>query len=228
MFIVKWLGVAVIAVIMGQAAVAAERTITVMGTGAVNVVPDMAEMNLGVVQVAPDAAEAVDAMSAAMQAVIGRVASAGIDAADVQTGGLQLNPRYESGSLNGRAQINGYEASSTISVKVRDLALLGDVVGAAVGEGANQFHGLSFDVAARDALTDEARKVAVADAVAKAELYAQAAGVALGDVITIAEPGQGGGGGPVMMEAMAMRSVPVAAGEISISADVVMVFAIDG
>jgi uncharacterized protein YggE len=73
---------------------------------------------------------------------------------------------------------------------------------------------------------DEARRLAVADARTKAELYAEAAGVTLGDLVTLNEGG-GGSSGPFMAEmSMARSAVPVAAGELDVSATVNVVYSI--
>jgi uncharacterized protein len=96
---------------------------------------------------------------------------------------------------------------------------------AVISDGANNFNGLRFSVQDPDPLMDQARELAVADAVARAELLTSAAGIGLGEVLSMTEQG---GERPVVMEMSAARggSVPIAAGEVSLSASVSMVFAI--
>jgi uncharacterized protein YggE len=113
-----------------------------------------------------------------------------------------------------------------LTVRVRDLEALGGVLDRSIQDGANTFNGLSFGLADPVPALNEARKRAVADAMARAKLLSGAAGVTLGSVVSITEGG--GMGGPVPMFRMAAAdaasAIPVAAGEISTTASVTMVF----
>ena len=75
---------------------------------------------------------------------------------------------------------------------------------------------------------DGAREDAVKDALRKAKIYVSAAGVALGQVLTINEHGGGGRPQPMFARAMAMEdsSVPIAAGEQTLSTSVTLVIAL--
>ena len=91
--------------------------------------------------------------------------------------------------------------------------------------GANDFSGLSFGLQDPRPVEDEARRAAIADARAKAELYAEAAGVTLGPIRSITE---GGMSGPMPMDAPMMlearSAMPVAAGETMVRANVQVVW----
>lgn len=202
----------------------APRTLTVSGTGSVALVPDMVTVTLGVHHEAPTAQEALQKMSEALGPVLAHLAESGVAERDIQTSGLSLGPVrvYPEGEA---PRLTGYTASSTVSVRLRELDAVGAVLDSVIGEGANELSGISFSLADPAAAENEARRAAVMDARARAETYAEAAGVSLGEVQSISESG---GGGP-MPVAYAMReaSVPVAAGEIEISASVTMVYAIE-
>ncbi|MCC7320709.1 MAG: SIMPL domain-containing protein [Rubellimicrobium sp.] len=202
------------------------RTITVTGTGEVARAPDMATISLGVRHEAATAREALDLMSAAMTPVLERLAAAGIAPADMQTGSLGLDPVFEYPE-NHAPRVTGYTAWTGLSVRVRDLAQVGAILDAVVSDGANSLDGIAFGLADPAAALAEARIAAVADARARAELYAGAAGVELGGVLSI---GEGGSSlpGPAMYDMRAMSAaVPVAAGEVQVSAQVTVVYAID-
>jgi len=146
----------------------------------------------------------------------------------MQTAGLSLNPVWRDGSgPQGQPAPWGFEASNIVSLRLRDLEALGPVLDALVSDGANRLDGVSFGLQDPDTAMDEARRLAVVDARRKAALYAEAAGVGLGQVISLSETGAGMPR-PVMMEMAAMRSdaVPIAAGEVGVSASVQMVFAL--
>ena len=203
--------------------------IIVTGEGRGTAVPDMATGRMGVAGEAPNAADAMAQVSQTMTRVQAVLEAAGIEARDIQTTALQLNPRWDNRvTREGEApRIIGYYAENGISVRVRDLSILGDVLGAVVADGANQFRGLSFDIADRAPLLEKARRAAVAEARAKAGLYADAAGVTLGTLIELRE---GGLHMPSPMRAemrmaTADGAVPVAEGEMVIGASVTMIFA---
>lgn len=203
--------------------------IVVNGHGVVETVPDMATISMGVVSEAKTAGDAMAKNSDALAAVLKQLAEAGIESRDIQTNNLSLSPRWNNGGSMSKAapEIRGFIANNTVSVRVRDLAQLGVVLDAVVQNGANSFHGLSFGLQDMEPAQNEARVAAIKDAMAKAQLYATAAGVELGDVVSISD-GAVRSVGPVMMEADMMRSmaVPVAKGELSVTADVTVVFGI--
>lgn len=206
----------------------APRQIVVTATGSAQAAPDMATVSLGVSQEARTASEAMQAVSEATRAVLNDIASAGIEARDVQTSSLSLHPVWDDGNTRPR-QVRGYSGSTMLTVRVRELDGLGALLDSVIGEGANQLNGLSFGIADPDPVEDGARANAVEKARDRAATLARAAGVTLGPVQTISE---GGGGGPIhepMMRGAMMEaaSVPVASGELDIQVTVTVVFAID-
>ncbi len=203
-------------------------TISVSGRGQVSVVPDMATINLGVLNTADTANAAVSGMSDKIAAILVTLSAAGLADTDVQTSSLRVNPIQDYNNSTGRSRITGYSAQSTITVRVLDLDDLGQILDQALSDGANQLNGLQFDVANRAPHLDAARQLAVADAMSKASVFTQAAGASLGTLLSITEGGAQPG--PIMMEMSSMArdaGVPVAAGDISISASVSMTYAIE-
>ncbi|MEP3276597.1 MAG: SIMPL domain-containing protein [Stappiaceae bacterium] len=216
-----------------QAADANEQTaqISITGTGHVQATPDMATVTSGVVSDAKSARDALNENSKSMNAIIDKIKSAGIDAKDIQTSGFNISPNYNNSKSNysGSASIDGYRVFNNVTVRVRDLAKLGDLLDTMVTEGANNISGINFIVSEADTLSDEARKKAVANAKRKAELYAAASGVKLGRVLSINE---GGGFQPVQgralrMEAMASSDAPpIEQGQQTLTTSVNMVWEI--
>jgi uncharacterized protein len=194
-------------------------TISVSGEGRVATSPDMAMISLGVTTFGDTAAAAMAKNSEEQAKVMANLTAAGIEAKDIQTTGLMLNPNWSYDSSGGAGTINGYTAMNMVNVRVRALDGLGGVLDAAIKDGANTLNGLTFGVADPQPVNDEARKRAVADAQRKAALLAEAAGVKLGAVIAISE--QTGYADPSPMfraEASAAPSgVPVAGGEVAMT-----------
>lgn len=204
-----------------------QRQISVTGEGHVETAPDMATITLGVTNEAKEAGDAMAATSAAVTQMLARLDDLGIAPRDRQTRSLSLNPIWSNrnSSASGPAKITGFVASNAVLVRVRDLNDLAHIMDAVIAGGANDFNGLKFSVQEPDPLMDSARQHAVANAIAKAQLLATAAGVTLGPVITMSEQG---GGRPMQMDMAAARSggTPIAEGEVTIRASVSMVFGI--
>jgi uncharacterized protein YggE len=205
------------------------RQVTVTGAAEVDAVPDLATVTAGVENRAATAAAALAANSQAMTAVYGALEQAGIARRDLQTSQLGLDPVY--GPYTEGAEepqkVVGYQASNMVTVRVREVAKLGTVIDALTAAGANRLYGIGFEVSDPRPQLDAARERAVADARAKAELYARAAGVALGAVQSIRESVQPPPG-PVLMRAEAMDAAPpVSEGTVTLSTQVEIVYSIE-
>lgn len=203
-----------------------KRTMTVVGQGDAQVVPDMAVVTLGVSSFAPMAAEALSMNSEDMKKLFEVIENAGVNSKDVQTSQLSLNPRWDRRSNNETPPaVIGYEANNTVTVRLRDIDMVGAVLDQLAQAGANRIQNIAFDVQNPRPHQDAARKAAVADAQAKARLYADAAGIELGQVLSISEQSVSG---PVpvqrMARAMAAESVPIAQGEVELNASVTVIY----
>jgi len=221
----RWLFIISVWLLAGGAFAQQGGTLTVVGQGSFASAPDMATITMGVTTQARTAAGALaknSSQTADMLAAIARLSVAG---KDVQTSGLNLSPIWNNRSSSGNQQpdITGYVASNQVSVRVRDLDSLGSILDAVVSAGANQFNGLSFGLQDAVPAADNARLDAVADALRKAGLYAEAAGVTLGSIQQITEQG-GASPGPYL--ARELSAVPIAQGEVAVSASVTVVFEI--
>jgi uncharacterized protein len=199
--------------------------ISVTGEATVSVPPDQAQIDGGVTSDAKTAREASDANNAAMGKVLLALKGAGIDEKDYQTSRLSLQPQYAP-NRSGPSPVVGYRASNRVTVKLRDVAKVANIVDVLVGAGANELGGINFMVSQASKLLDDAREKAIADARRKAEIYAKAAGVTLGEPLNISE--EGGSGPPVFRSKMApmAASAPVAQGEETLSVSVSVSWAI--
>ena len=201
-------------------------SISVTGSATVNVVPDLATLSLGVTTGGDTAAAAMKANSASLTAVIARLKAAGIADRDMQTSNLSLSPNWVPDGSGTTSVIKGYVASNMLTVQIKALDTTGAVLDAAIADGANTLNGLSFGLQNDRPVQDEARKAAVADALARGKLLAEAAGTTLGPILTISEvEGVQAGPMPMFKTADAM-AVPVAAGEVGVSASVTITWAL--
>jgi uncharacterized protein YggE len=203
-------------------------TIVVSGTGRVAVDPDVADLRLGVAIARPTVEAARAAAAEAMAAILAAVGAAGVERRDVRTTLLSVQPRYD--YRDGKAPaLTGYELANVVEVTVRDLGVLGPVVDGALTAGATSLDGLAFRVDDPREAERAARTAAVANARARAEVLAEAAGVALAAVTNIVE----GGPPPTWPQPRATRMMvaadagtPVEAGTTEIAVTVTVTFAI--
>ena len=199
--------------------------ISVTGEATVSVPPDQAQIDGGVTSEAKTAREASDANNTAMGKVLLALKGAGIEERDVQTSRLSLQPQ-SAPNRPGPSAIVSYRASNRVTVRLRDVTKVANVIDTLVGAGANEIGGINFVVSQASKLLDEAREQAIADARRKAEIYAKAAGVSLGAPLSISEQGFPG---PIPFRKMAVgmaASTPVAQGEETLAVTVSVSWAI--
>jgi uncharacterized protein len=208
-----------------QAEVIPPAAISVTGEASVSVPPDLAQIDGGVTSEAKTAREASDANNAAMGKVLLALKGAGIEEKDFQTSRLSLQPQ-SAPNRTGPSAIVGYRASNRVTVRLRDVTKVANVIDTLVGAGANEIGGINFMVSQASKLLDEARERAVADARRKAEIYAKAAGVTLGAPLSISEEGNAA---PIPYRRMAVgmaATAPVAQGEETLQVNVSVSWAI--
>lgn len=220
--------------------------LTISAEGSVSSAPDMATFNAGVTTQGATAREALAENSAKMTAVIAALKSAGIADRDIQTSNLSINPVYSDpdrdAAVAARAsgcvslpppeerirRIIGYSVTNNVTVRQRDIANYGRVIDTLAEAGANEVNGPGFALDSPDGALDEARLAAMHTARQRAELYAQAAGLRIVQVVSITESG-----GYYRPQAMMARSAmaeaaapspPVQAGELELNAQVTVLY----
>ncbi len=200
-------------------------SIQVTGQGTVQAQPDIAVINIGVTTEDGNAQSAVSRNTAATAKVIAELEAASIERKDLRTSNFSVYPQIRTEGETKR-QVTVYRVSNTVTVTIRDLAKIGDILTKAVSAGSNQINGPSFSVSSPEKYLNEARKRAVDDAMSKAAAYANAAGLKLGSVLAMVEEGGASqiyatrSAGALMKSAV---PVPVEAGEESLQAQITVV-----
>ena len=200
--------------------------ISVTGEATISVPPDQAQIEAGASSYAKTARQASEANNNAMGQLLLALKAANIDQKDIQTSRLLLQPQYEPN--HSPPTVVGYRASNQVTVRLRDVAKVASTIDLLVGAGATDIGGVNFIVSQASKLLDDARAQAIADARRKAEIYAKAAGVTLGEPLSISEEG-GSSPGPVFrakMTAAPMAATPIAQGEETLSVTVNVSWAI--
>lgn len=220
----------------------AERVIRVTGTGEVRVAPDVAHIDLAVETAVRTARAAGEENARVMDRLIRALTAAGVARNDIQTRGYTLFPEYAPQPpprplpadtvTPDRPRIVGYRATNVVTVRTSDLARVGTLIDTALGAGANRMHGLRFSLQDPEAARNRALTAATERARRSAEAVAAALGVQLGPVVEAST--EAGVVGPfvqydrrmVSAEAGMAAPTPVEPGEQTISASVVVVYAI--
>jgi hypothetical protein len=166
-----------------------ERLITVVGTGQASGAPDVATVNIGVETQSVSIKHAVADNSTRMNKLLLALKSLGIADNDIRTSNYSVFTEQQPGSTDSApaAPAVTYRVSNQVSLTVRDVSKLGNVLDAVVNAGANNINGVNFSVADTSKLEGDARAKAMADAKARAQSLASLAGVELGEVVSVSE-----------------------------------------
>lgn len=211
----------------------------VSGSGSVTAAPDIAVLSLGVESRARTVQEARDNAARAMTGVITSVKGNGVGDRDIQTHSFNISPEYNyverSDGLGRRTErvLIGYVVTNQVSVKVRALDTVGRIIDDVVRAGGDltRINGISFTLDDPAPMRRQARDKAVADALAKAEQIARAAGVSLGRAFYLNETSfVAPAPPPIQARALAAAAeaapTPVSGGELEITVTVQAAFAI--
>ncbi len=206
-----------------------KRIISLTATGAIKTPPDKVDISTGVTSQADTASRALAKNTEAMSQVVAALKADGIDPKDIQTSNFSVSPLYEDRKEHRSPKIIGYQVTNSVRITVHDIGKLGDILDKVVTLGANDVGSIQFGVDEPEALKDKARQLAMANAIANAKLYAEAAGVKLGKILTINEDQ-----GPIVARyaapapAMEMaKAVPIEAGTATVEVRVHVSFELE-
>jgi hypothetical protein len=164
----------------------AERdTIAISGEGKITSIPDIASVEVGLMTEKGDVKSAQKENTEKMNRLIANLKKLGVESQDIQTSYYNIYPQYD--WPDGKQVLRGYQVNQGVSVKIRNLEKIGDILAAAGEGGANQVSGLSFNIDDPETLRQEARIKALQNAKEKAEALAEVAGVRLGKIVSFSE-----------------------------------------
>lgn len=202
--------------------------VQVSGSAEVTVPVDRAHVRFAVETEEPDARAAVERNAQLMDAVLSALRALEVDGLDLETQGFELQPQYERPSGE-TMRIRAYRARNHVAVTLDDLEMVGRVIDAAVGAGANRIASLSFEARDTEEARREALRMAVAEARQQAEVMASALGRPLGPPLEVNGGAQQSPPPPrpmarTMEMAQAAPSTPVETGDQTVSASVTIKF----
>jgi uncharacterized protein YggE len=163
------------------------RKITVQGQGKAKGTPDKATISVTIRTVQDTATGARESHAPAVQKINAAILNAGVKSEDIQSSRFAFGQNVNYNRKTGENEVKGFYASNTVSVRIRDLKKVSELLDAAAKGGATNIDGPNLQISEPRALEDEARKAAYEDARKKADLYATAAGLTLGKVLEMSE-----------------------------------------
>jgi hypothetical protein len=160
---------------------------SVVGSGTVYAKADIANIEVGLrTGTKKTAVEATTESTAKMNDIIAELKKLNIDEKDIKTSGYNLNPVYNWTNDKGQ-QFIGYEVAQNVSLKIRDLSKIGDVIAKTTEKGANQIGSINFTIDDEYELKNQARELAIEKAKEKAMMIAEQSGMKLGEVKSVYE-----------------------------------------
>lgn len=208
------------------------RHITVVGSGTSTALPDAVWLQLGAETRAETPAGALDECARALAAMASVLRERGVAESALRTGQLTVEPEWQHTEMDHRPRVVGYSASTTLGVTVRELPDAGSLATAALEAAgtAGRLHGMRLDLTDPGVPAADARAAAYADARAKAEQYAELAGVELGDLLSLSEHVERGHQRAEMLSSSLSggfdRPIEIHAGESTIAAAVTATWAL--
>ena len=204
--------------------------IIVSAVGSVTAELDIGLLSLGVSVRANSAQTARDQAADAMSDLLDSIGNNGVDDEDIKTTQFSLSPEFDFN--NGSSRVTGYRVTNTVSVKVRELERVPEVIDEAVGTVGDpiQISGVTFMVDETESLLSQARVEAMANAEAKAQQLADLGGVVLGKPIAISEGAVSSP--PVFFDARAFAETadaaptPIEPGQLELSVSVQVTYEI--
>ena len=171
-------------------AVADGATITVTGSASVTLKADYAQVSVGVSTTAETVQKASEKNNAAIFTVIEALKEAGIAEEDIATSNYSVHAEYDYSSFGGQ-KLTGYNVTNQLTVIIRDMEHIGATLDKATAAGANSIYNIQFLSTKADEAQDEATVYAVQDAMRRAKLLADAAGLKLGGIKSISDSTSG-------------------------------------
>ena len=210
---------------LAETAAADGATITVTGSAVVTLEADYAQISVGVSTSAKTVDEASKQNAEAIHTVIEALKAAGVQEDDIATSNYSVHAEYDYSSLGGQ-KLCGYNVTNQLNVVIRDMAHIGATLDKATAAGANNIYNIQFLSTKADEAQDEATAYAVQDAMRRAKLLAEAAGLQLGSIVSISDST----GGYAVVTRSYKSTLDAAAGnsilpdDASVSANVTIVF----
>ena len=173
--------------LLTAAAAQAESKISVSGTGEIRVSADTAVISLGVNARDKDVLKAQQKVNESIAAIRAALTEQGVSEENINTEFINIYVTYD--YRDDQEEVEAYNASSTLAIKVTEMDKVGALIDAAFSAGANTLNGISFSASDTSEAKAEALREAVADAKNKADVLAEASGLKITGIESLSEDG---------------------------------------
>ncbi len=210
-----------------------ENGFPVVGKGEVFAVPDIGSFSFSIIEDGPNVGEAQRKATEKNNEIIKYLKDQGVEARDIKTSGYNISPKYEYVQSTGRQNLVGYEINQTITVKIRNTEMSGELLEGVGSRGVSNVSGLTFTVDDEDSLKREARALAIQDAKEQAVKLSADLGIRLGRITGYYEmenpiyyPAYGMGGDVSKSSMMTEQALPpnIETGEQKITSQVTITY----
>lgn len=220
-----------------QQALKSSSQLVVRGEATIKAAPDQVEMSLEAATTAETAEEALQTNNSAIDNLRQMLEAEGLSSSEYKTGQFSIQPQWSRpprpAPANWTPEIVGYRVNNSLQVATSRVELAGRLLALAQQAGVNKAGSLNFTLAD----PEEANRLAIAAATQRAQLraetLAQAAGVKLGKLLEARVEESGSSRQPRVMMAeasmatkSAVNNVPISAGDVSVTAAVVLSYEI--
>lgn len=164
-----------------------DNTISVTGFAEISAKPDVAQITLTVLSEKKDLSVASSQNNEKINTIISFLMESGIEDKDIKTSSYNINPRYEYTNDYKNRYLASYEVRQSLTVKVRNLDIIGNIIAGATSRGANDIGNLQFIIDDNESLKEQAREKAIDNAKAKAQKLGENLGVSITEIISFYE-----------------------------------------
>lgn len=203
-------------------------TVVARGEGVVEVAPDQAKIDIGVLVLGDDL-RSVQQQNNEIMAKVKKQLLLTVDEKNITTGRINVYPLWDYGDKDKKPYIRGYQSENSVTAIIDNFETIGTILNLCISAGANQISDIRFIKKDRVATQSEALKIAVLDALRKAEIMAASSGRKLGKTIIVRETSGNNYGEDIMLfsankgAGAGGGSVPVSPGALQFKASVEVV-----
>ncbi len=160
-------------------------SVEVIGIGKIYVNPDTAIIDIGVETTSKTSKESQNLNKENSKKIIEELEKIGVDKKDIKTQWYNIYPNYEYDETG--QKLNGYTTNHTLSLKIRDLKKVSQILENVIENGATNISNVQYTLENQRNLYDKARNLAAKNAKEKAKKIGEVLQFNIGDIIRVEE-----------------------------------------
>ncbi len=169
--------------VAGTVSAQTPRSVQVSGTGEALLEPDIATVEMGIFVFNKDLPKGKKEADAKIASLLTAISSLAVAPEDIRTTQLYLSPKYDESDDNW--DLVGYEITRSLTVTLRDLKKLNELIDKSIEAGANRLEEIELSSSKEQESKDKTLAEAIMDAKQHATRLAEGFGAKLGKVLLI-------------------------------------------